>query len=51
MIVPRTEHIGIHVHFLREKVRNEEVTLEYCPTDFKSKEKFLAQNKAIMVDH
>ncbi len=34
---PRTEQRGLHIdvqhHFVRERVENEEVQFEYCPTE------------------
>jgi len=30
---PRTKHIDIHYHFIREAVENDHVLLSYCPTD------------------
>ena len=30
---PRTKHINIKYHFIRDKVANKEISLDYCPTE------------------
>ena len=30
---PRTKHIDIKYHFIRDKVEKKELVLEYCPTE------------------
>lgn len=30
---PKTKHISIKYHFVRDKISNNEITVKYCPTD------------------